>query len=84
MGARTLSTDAKGMAINNPDARRLVPLLALAGDLGVSPRALREAVDAGDVPAVRIGKRGLLFDRESVERVLLDRAAATWNETARA
>jgi hypothetical protein len=55
--------------------RRLIPLATLAAVLGIRPEDLRRAADEGVVPCVRIGERGRLFDREVVERVLLERAA---------
>lgn len=58
-----------------PNPRRLVPLGILASDLGLQAKALRESAERGEIPCVRVGERGLLFDRELVERVLLARAA---------
>jgi hypothetical protein len=52
---------------------RLVSLRLMAADLGVSPSDLRREALTGRVPCVRVGNRGLLFDRELVHRVLLDR-----------
>lgn len=51
-----------------------MPLGILASDLGLQPRALREAAQAGTIPSIRVGSTGLLFDREAVERTLLARA----------
>lgn len=54
---------------------RLLPLSSLAAVLGIRPSDLRAAAERGEVPCVRVGERGLLFDRELVERELLRRAA---------
>lgn len=63
------------MNTDHTEPRRLVPLGTLASDLGLQPRAIREAAEAGTIPCVRVGSTGLLFDRDLIERVLLKRAA---------
>jgi hypothetical protein len=63
------------MKIRDTEPGRLVTLGNLASDLGLQPRALREAAEAGTIPSVRVGSRGLLFDRDLVQRVLLAHAA---------
>ena len=45
----------------------LLPLAAAAAHFGVSRADLRRAVERGELPAVRVGDRGLLFDAEEVE-----------------
>jgi hypothetical protein len=62
------------MSNTDSEARRLVPLGTLASDLGLQPRAIREAVEAGTIPAVKVGARGLLFDPRAVEDALLRQA----------
>lgn len=54
---------------------QLLPLGAMAADLGVNPPDLRSEAELGRIPFVRVGKRGLLFDRELVRRLLAERAA---------
>jgi hypothetical protein len=54
----------------------LLPLGAMAARLGIQPRDLREAAEAGAVPCVRLGQRGLMFDPGSVEAQLLAQALA--------
>lgn len=56
-------------------AARLVALPVMAADLGVRPEDLRREALAGRVPCVRVGDRSLLFDRERIRRLLLDRAS---------
>ncbi len=55
----------------------LLPLGAMASRLGIQPRDLREAAEAGAVPCVRLGQRGLMFDPSTVEQCLIDRAGST-------
>lgn len=55
---------------------KLVTLSQLAAHLRLPAAELRLEVETGRLPAVRIGKRGLLFDLEQVERLLAERAAA--------
>ncbi len=54
---------------------KLVTLSQLAAHLRLPAAELRLEVNAERLPAVRIGKRGLLFDLERVERLLSERAA---------
>jgi hypothetical protein len=61
------------MSHSSTDDPRLVPLGVMAADLGVSPSDLRREALAGRVPCVKVGNRGLLFDRELVHRALLER-----------
>ena len=56
-----------------PNQSRLVKLSELARSLGVSVAWLRAEADRGALPHVR-AERGILFDRATVERLLLDRA----------
>jgi len=53
---------------------QLVPLAAMAGLLRLSPADLRKDVEDGLLPAVRIGKRGLLFHVATIEGLLRQRA----------
>ena len=53
---------------------RLLPLGAMALRLGIQAKDLRQAAEAGAVPCIRIGERGLLFDPEALLRVLEQRA----------
>lgn len=59
----------------------LLDLGAMASRLRVQPQDLRAEAEANTLPHVRVGKRGLLFDPEAVERVLAERAAATERES---
>jgi len=52
----------------------LVPLGLMAARLGIPPTELRQDVEDGGLPAVRVGKRGLLFHVATVERLLRERA----------
>jgi len=55
---------------------RLLPLSSLAAALGIRPADLRVAAEKGEIPCVRVGTRGVLFDRLIVERELLRRASS--------
>lgn len=46
----------------------------MAAELGVPAAELRRSAAAGDLPCVRIGARGVLFDRERLLAALLRRA----------
>jgi hypothetical protein len=52
---------------------KLLPVGATARRLRVPVKWLREEAEAGRVPHLKAGK-ALLFDPETVERVLLERA----------
>jgi len=52
----------------------LLPLPTLAARLGLRPKDVRLAAEHGDIPCIRVGERGLLFDMEAAERALLKRA----------
>lgn len=53
---------------------QLLPLGAMAADLGVSSPDLRSEAELGRIPFVRVGQRGMLFDRDLVTRLLAERA----------
>jgi len=52
----------------------LVTLAEMASRLRLQPQDLRREVEDGRLPAVRVGTKGLLFDVESVLRILQRRA----------
>lgn len=66
-----------------PKETRLVTLAQLASRLRVNPSDLRLEVEAGRLPAVRLGRRGLLFDPELVERILGERASMAPSQETR-
>ena len=53
---------------------RLIPISAMAHIAGVTVQWLRNEADACRIPCLRAGNR-ILVDRETVERILLERAA---------
>lgn len=55
---------------------KLVPLGAMAAQLRVPQKWLRDEAEAGRVPHLKAGQR-LLFDAEVVEALLLKRAGAS-------
>ena len=60
---------------------KLIPLPAMAHRLRVPAKWLRTEAEGGRVPHLR-ADRVLLFDPETVQRVLLKRARMTGKETA--
>lgn len=52
----------------------LLPIGPMASRIGVQPKELRAEADAGTIPCVRVGLRGLLFDPIHVEAALRARA----------
>ena len=60
--------------MSTPPADLLVPVGVMAARLGVRPQDLRAEAEAGTIPHVRLGTRGLLFDPERVLAVLAERA----------
>lgn len=60
---------------------RLTPLSQLARRLRVPVRWLRAEAEAGRLPAVR-AERQFLFDAETVERLLLERATVAGKAVA--
>lgn len=46
----------------------------MAGRIGVPPKELRSEAEAGTIPHVRVGERGLLFDPVAVMAALEARA----------
>lgn len=61
-----------------PQARP-VGLYALSVSLGLPRNWLRDEALAGRIPCLKVGKR-LLFNRDAVERTLLERAGAVDQE----
>jgi len=55
---------------------RLLPVETVARMNGLTGRWLRAECDAGRIPCLRDGRR-IIVDRETVERILLDRATQT-------
>ena len=53
--------------------RRLLPLGAMAQRVRVAAKWLRQEAESGRIPHLTAGSR-LLFDSETVERILLERA----------
>lgn len=55
---------------------KIVPLHVVARHLGLHPRDLRAAAEAGEIPSLRVGK-ALMFSMRAVEDALLRRAAGS-------
>ena len=54
---------------------KIVSVRQLSRELGVSQVWLREEAEAGRIPALPAGGRNFVFDRESVETALAERAS---------
>lgn len=65
--------DHSGIMVSQP---KLLPLGSMAHQLRVTVKWLRNEAEAGRVPHLKAGNR-LLFDPETVERLLLERARAS-------
>ena len=61
------------MGMLNTPSERPLTLSQMARVLGVSATWLRAAAERGALPHVK-ADRGMLFDRETVERLLIERA----------
>lgn len=61
-----------GMEQNN-----LMTCTELAARLGLRSRDVKQAAEAGEIPSVKVGREGLLFDISAVARVLEARAGLT-------
>lgn len=53
---------------------RLLPLGAMASELGIAARNLRAEALSGRIPFVKVGGTSLLFDPDAVRRTLLERS----------
>jgi excisionase family DNA binding protein len=58
------------MATATPARRRLVSLTQAAEILGVSTKSVRRYIAAGDLDAVRIGRRTIRIKTESLDRLI--------------
>jgi len=61
------------LGMNDTSNERPLPLTQMARELGVSVRWLRSEAERGALPHVK-ADRGLLFDKATVERLLVERA----------
>lgn len=58
------------MATVTPAPRRLISLTQAAEILGVSTKSVRRYIAAGDLDAVRIGRRTIRIKTESLDRLI--------------
>ena len=58
------------MATATPAPRRLVSLTQAAEILGVSTKTVRRYIAAGDLDAVRLGRRTIRIKTESLDRLI--------------
>jgi len=70
------------MATSAPVARRLVSLVEAAEILGVSTKSVRRYIAAGDLDAVRIGRRTIRIKTESLDRMIDAHPINAWRGRA--
>jgi excisionase family DNA binding protein len=70
------------MATSAPVARRLVSLVEAAEILGVSTKSVRRYIAAGDLDAVRIGRRTIRIKTESLDRLIDAHPINAWRGRA--
>lgn len=58
--------------------RRLVSLPEAAEILAVSPKTVRRYIAAGDLDAVRLGRRTIRIKTESLDRLIEAHLISTW------
>lgn len=58
--------------------RRLVSLPEAAAILAVSPKTVRRYIAAGDLDAVRLGRRTIRIKTESLDRLIDGHLISTW------
>ena len=63
--------------------QKLMTAVELAARLGLRTRDVTQAVEAGEIPFVRVGLEGLLFDFDVVCTVLQGRSDAKRNKEER-
>ena len=64
-------------------ARRLVSLLEAAEILAISPKTVRRYIAAGDLDAVRLGRRTIRIRLESLDRLIEAHPVNAWRGSAR-
>ena len=68
------------MASTATAARRLVSLAEAAEILGVAVKTVRRYIAAGDLDAVRLGRRTIRIKTESLDRLIDAHPVNTWRE----
>ena len=58
------------MTVTTTSTRRLVSITATSEILGVSAKTVRRLVAAGDLDAVRVGRRTIRIRTESIDRLI--------------
>ena len=70
------------MTATAPAPRRLVSLVEAAEILGVSTKSVRRYIAAGDLDAVRIGRRTIRIKTESLDRMIDAHPINAWRGRA--
>jgi excisionase family DNA binding protein len=66
------------MSVSVATIPRLVPLTKAAEILAVSPKTVRRYIAAGDLDAVRLGRRTIRVRVESIDRMIEAHPVNTW------
>ena len=68
------------MSMTIATTRRLVSLAEAAEILGVSTKSVRRYIAAGDLDAVRLGRRTIRIKTESLDRLIDAHPVNAWRE----
>ena len=68
------------MSMTTATTRRLVSLAEAAEILGVSTKCVRRYIAAGDLDAVRLGRRTIRIKTESLDRLIDAHPVNAWRE----
>lgn len=71
------------MATTATTPRRLISLAEAAETLGVSTKTVRRYVAAGDLDAVRLGRRTIRVKTESIDSLIEAHSINAWRARAR-
>jgi len=71
------------MATTATTPRRLISLAEAADTLGVSTKTVRRYVAAGDLDAVRLGRRTIRVKTESIDSLIEAHSINAWRARAR-
>ena len=66
------------MSVTATPARRLVSIAATAEILGISPRTVRRLIAAGELEAIRVGRRTIRIKIESIDLLMDAHPLNSW------
>ena len=71
------------MTVIATPARRLVSIIVAAEILGISARTVRRLIAAGELDAVRVGRRTIRIKTESIDRLIDAHPVNAWRTRER-